>query len=67
MSVVCVIEYISISAVTAVGGFAFTAWAVYISVPAVKAAGGFALTASPFFKRQKGTKRASRLAQMPLP
>jgi hypothetical protein len=33
------------------GGF------VYISVAAVTAAGGFALTASPFFKRQKGTKR----------
>ncbi|TPG77915.1 hypothetical protein EAH74_26745 [Pseudomonas mandelii] len=28
-----------------------------ISVSAVTAAGGFALTASPFFKRQKGTKR----------
>jgi hypothetical protein len=30
---------------------------LYISIPAVTAAGGFALTASPFFKRQKGTKR----------
>ncbi|CAI8699254.1 hypothetical protein EMIT0P44_100001 [Pseudomonas sp. IT-P44] len=30
---------------------------VYISIPAVTAANGFALTASPFFKRQKGTKR----------
>jgi hypothetical protein len=30
---------------------------VYISVAAVMAAYGFALTASPFFKRQKGTKR----------
>jgi hypothetical protein len=29
----------------------------YISVSAVTAAYGFALTASPFFKRQKGTKR----------
>ncbi|RAI63611.1 hypothetical protein DOZ80_28765 [Pseudomonas fluorescens] len=30
---------------------------MYISISAVTAAGGFALTASPFFKRQKGTKR----------
>jgi hypothetical protein len=29
----------------------------YISIAAVTAAYGFALTASPFFKRQKGTKR----------
>ncbi|EJN22156.1 hypothetical protein PMI35_04997, partial [Pseudomonas sp. GM78] len=35
----------------------YKSWIGGISIAAVTAVYGFALTASPFFKRQKGTKR----------